>query len=185
MKVDLDSIPKTAFITKNNLYEFLCLPFGLKNRTATFHRQKEHYTKRAIRENLLCLYWYRYLFQRFIHSSSTCTASLHVSSAGWTHRQPKKVPTLSMLCVIFGLCDHRKRKSDGSRKDWWKQTRLMPYRLIQPPQPEVASAFHWFGWVVSSLHTPVLWASHASACTKEKRRVKGMDSVVSDDLWRS
>ncbi len=36
--MDEASIPKTAFVTKNSQYEFVCLPFGLKNSAATFQR---------------------------------------------------------------------------------------------------------------------------------------------------
>ncbi len=36
--MDEASIPKTAFVTKNSQYEFICLPFGLKNSAATFQR---------------------------------------------------------------------------------------------------------------------------------------------------
>ncbi|KAK9981899.1 hypothetical protein ABG768_001422 [Culter alburnus] len=36
--MDEESIPKTAFVTKNAQYEFLCLPFGLRNSAATFQR---------------------------------------------------------------------------------------------------------------------------------------------------
>lgn len=36
--MDEDSIPKTAFVTKNAQYEFMCLSFGLRNSAATFQR---------------------------------------------------------------------------------------------------------------------------------------------------
>ncbi len=36
--MDEDSVQKTAFVTKNAQYEFVCLPFGLKNAATTFQR---------------------------------------------------------------------------------------------------------------------------------------------------
>lgn len=42
LKVVSDSIQKTAFATSTGLYEFLCLPFGLKNAAASFQRLVEH-----------------------------------------------------------------------------------------------------------------------------------------------
>ncbi len=42
MEMETDSIHKTAFVTSAGLFEFLQLPFGLKNGAASFQRLMEH-----------------------------------------------------------------------------------------------------------------------------------------------
>lgn len=42
MEMEADSIQKTAFVTSSGLFEFLRLPFGLKNSAASFQRLMEH-----------------------------------------------------------------------------------------------------------------------------------------------
>lgn len=42
MEMEPESIPKTAFVTSAGLFEFLRLPFGLKNAAASFQRMMEH-----------------------------------------------------------------------------------------------------------------------------------------------
>ncbi len=42
MEMEQSSVEKTAFWTASGLYEFLCLPFGLKNSAASFQRLMEH-----------------------------------------------------------------------------------------------------------------------------------------------
>lgn len=41
MEMEKSSVEKTAFCTASGLYEFLCLPFGLKNSAASFQRLME------------------------------------------------------------------------------------------------------------------------------------------------
>lgn len=42
MEMEMYSIEKTAFVTSSGLYEFVCLPFELKNSAASFQRLVEH-----------------------------------------------------------------------------------------------------------------------------------------------
>lgn len=42
MEMETDTIQKTAFVTSEGLFEFLCLPFSLKNAAASFQRLMEH-----------------------------------------------------------------------------------------------------------------------------------------------
>ncbi|KAI2661229.1 Retrovirus-related Pol polyprotein [Labeo rohita] len=42
MEIEADSIEKSAFVTSSGLYEFLCVPFGLKTSAAPFQRLMEY-----------------------------------------------------------------------------------------------------------------------------------------------
>ncbi len=56
MEMEVDNIEKTAFVTSSGLYEFLCLPFGLKNSAASFQRLMEHVLRDVKRKVLHGLY---------------------------------------------------------------------------------------------------------------------------------
>lgn len=45
VEMDPESVRKTAFVTQSGLYEFLRLPFGLKNSAASFQRLMEFVLK--------------------------------------------------------------------------------------------------------------------------------------------
>lgn len=56
IKMDEDSIEKTAFSTPNGHYEFLRMPFGLKNAPATFQRMMNNVLKQEIARNICLVY---------------------------------------------------------------------------------------------------------------------------------
>lgn len=64
--VDEESIQKTAFITKQGQYEFLRLPFGLKNAAATFQRLMNR-----VLQDLIGKFCFVYINDIVMYSSST------------------------------------------------------------------------------------------------------------------
>lgn len=60
-----DDIPKTAFNVENGHYEFVRMPFGLKNSPATFQRVMDNILKGL--QNKICLV---YLDDIIIYSTS-------------------------------------------------------------------------------------------------------------------
>ena len=51
--VDKDSIQKTAFVSKEGIYEFLVMPFGLTNAPATFQRTIDQLLRMFIRSSVV------------------------------------------------------------------------------------------------------------------------------------
>jgi hypothetical protein len=53
--MDPNSIPKTAFNVENGHYDFVRMPFGLKNAPATFQRVMDNVLK-ELQEKICCVY---------------------------------------------------------------------------------------------------------------------------------
>ncbi|GAA6081370.1 uncharacterized protein LOC125145182 [Tachysurus ichikawai] len=75
------SMEKTAFITASGLYEFLCLPFGLKNAAASFQRLMEQVLREH--KNKCCMVYiddiivYSPDIQTHLHHLEQVFCSLH------------------------------------------------------------------------------------------------------------
>lgn len=73
MEMEHSSVEKTAFCTSSGLYEFLCLPFGLKNSAASFQRLMEQVLREH--KNKFCLV---YIDDIVVYSSSMSTHIEHL-----------------------------------------------------------------------------------------------------------
>lgn len=73
MEMEQSSVEKTAFWTASGLYEFLCLPFGLKNSAASFQRLMEHVLREH--KNKFCMV---YIDDIVVYSPSISTHILHL-----------------------------------------------------------------------------------------------------------
>ncbi|XP_073731162.1 retrovirus-related Pol polyprotein from transposon opus [Misgurnus anguillicaudatus] len=78
-----DSVEKTAFTTASGLYEFLCLPFGLKNSAASFQRLMEQVLREH--KNKFCMVYiddiivYSPDIQTHLHHLQLIFNSLHTA----------------------------------------------------------------------------------------------------------
>ena len=74
IKVKESDKPKTAFVTKSGLWEFLVLPFGLSNAPSTF----EHCIETVL-NGLQCTTCLIYLDDVIVHAKSTREMTLHLT----------------------------------------------------------------------------------------------------------
>ncbi len=81
VEMDPASVQKTAFVTASGLYEFLCLPFGLKNAAASFQRLMEQVLREH--KNKCCMVYiddiivYSIDIQSHLHHLKQVFQSLH------------------------------------------------------------------------------------------------------------
>lgn len=81
--MDPASVQKTAFVTASGLYEFLCLPFGLKNAAASFQRLMEQVLREH--KNICCIVYiddiiiYSPDIQSHMHHLKQVIQSLHTA----------------------------------------------------------------------------------------------------------
>ncbi len=104
VEMDPASVQKTAFVTASGLYEFLCLPFGLKNAAASFQRLMEQVLREH--KNKCCMVYiddiivYSIDIQSHLHHLKQVFQSLH--KAGLTLNLKK----CKLICSSLDYLGH-------------------------------------------------------------------------------
>ncbi len=118
VEMEPESIPKTAFTTSSGLYEFLRLPFGLKNSAATFQRLMELVLKDVKGKSCFV-----YIDDVVVYSKSEeehlvpPKSSLPVSKPSRSHPEPPEVSTwCRSLWRFYGHVSQQKESKTDPAK---------------------------------------------------------------------
>lgn len=128
VEMDPASVQKTAFITASGLYEFLCLPFGLKNAAASFQRLMEQVLREH--KNKCCMVYiddiiiYSSDIQSHLHHLKQVFQSLH--NAGLTLNLSK----CKFICSSLDYLGHTIR-ADGVKMNADKVDAVKYFLLLR------------------------------------------------------